>query len=249
MAGNTKPFSILLLKKLVYDGSEREFYNGFRTLYIGKACNFPDVADMRMKSGEIINASVFPMVEKNEELLAEFEAISEEKHYYNKQWKRDLGETFSQDLTGFINSPFYFKLSQAYDETSLKNMANNNIMQMVKNYYDWGYGDYSSMLGLPSLNFVLKYCGNADAIKEIAMEMVAIAAKYGFIGGGWSSEMIYSPNLSKDVEAYVKVILQLGAGGFEERYGDYPLVMQKFNMMKDYIENELGVSLDYNNIK
>ena len=85
----------------------------------------------------------------------------------------------------------------------------------------------------------LNLYGNASNVQAAVKELVSMAAKYGFIGGGWSTELIYTPTLSKDVEAYVKIILQLGAGGFEERYGEYPLVMQKFNVLRDYIENEL----------
>jgi hypothetical protein len=33
----------------------------------------------------------------------------------------------------------------------------------------------------------------------------------------------------------------------EARYGAYPLVMEKTTLLADYIENVLGVSVDYNN--
>jgi hypothetical protein len=75
-----------------------------------------------------------------------------------------------------------------------------------------------------------------------------MAAKYGFIGGGWSSESMYTPNASKDMDIYVSQILQLGRGGMEARYGAYPLVMEKTTLLADYIENEIGVSVDYNNV-
>ena len=240
MAGKTKPFSILLLKNLVLDGSIREYYKSFRTLYIGNACNYPDEADMRMKSGEIINASVFPLVNQDEELLAEFETFSDEKHYYNKQWQRDFGETFSAELNALTSVNLGLKLSNAFDESFVNSLVNHQFLYYVA-YYNM------SMPGITK-DAALNLYGNASNVQAAVKELVSMAAKYGFIGGGWSTELIYTPTLSKDVEAYVKIILQLGAGGFEERYGEYPLVMQKFNVLRDYIENELGVSLDYNNI-
>ena len=240
MAGKTKPFSILLLKNLVLDGSTREYYKSFRTLYIGNACNYPDEADMRMKSGEIINASVFPLVNQDEELLAEFETFSDEKHYYNKQWQRDFGETFSAELNALTSVNLGLKLSNAFDESFVNSLVNHQFLYYVA-YYNM------SMPGITK-DAALNLYGNASNVQAAVKELVSMAAKYGFIGGGWSTELIYTPTLSKDVEAYVKIILQLGAGGFEERYGEYPLVMQKFNVLRDYIENELGVSLDYNNI-
>ena len=248
MAGKTKPFSILLLKEGRFDGISFDFKQTFRTLYMANAASYPDPADMRMQSGVIINASVLPLVQLDEALLADFEAISEEKHYYNKQWSRDLGVTFSSDLQSFTKSPFNFKLSNAFDDRWLTTkLANNSNMSLVVQYYN-AYGmDYASMFGMPSLAFCQKYLGNLAAVKEVAMEMVDIAARYGFIGGGWSSEMVYTPNASKDVENYVSHILQLGRGGMEARYGAYPLVMEKMTLIADYIENELGVSVDYNN--
>ena len=248
MAGKTKPFSILLLNEGRFDGISFDFKQTFRTLYMANAASYPDPADMRMQSGVIINASVLPLVQLDEALLADFEAISEEKHYYNKQWSRDLGVTFSSDLQSFTKSPFNFKLSNAFDDRWLTTkLANNSNMSLVVQYYN-AYGmDYASMFGMPSLAFCQKYLGNLAAVKEVAMEMVDIAARYGFIGGGWSSEMVYTPNASKDVENYVSHILQLGRGGMEARYGAYPLVIQKMTIIADYIENELGVSLDFNN--
>lgn len=248
MAGKTKPFSILLLKKGKFDGQSFDFKQTFRTLYMANAASYPEPADMRMQSGVIINASVLPLVQLDEALLADFEAISEEKHYYNKQWTRDLGESLSSDMQTLIKSPFYFKLSYAYDNTELTKISNNSQMYTSIYYDDNGSGAYVPMYGLPAVDFSRKYYGNLTAVKELALEAVAMAAKYGFIGGGWSSEMTYTPNASKDIEIYVSQILQLGRGGMEARYGAYPLVMEKMTLIADYIENKLGVSVDYNNV-
>ena len=249
MAGKTKPFSILLLKKGSFEGKSFDFLQTFRTLYMANASSYPDAAEMRMQSGLIINASVLPVIQLDEELCAEFEAISEEKHYYNKQWSKDLKESFSSDLQSFTKSPLSFKLSQAFDDSKLTLLANNQNMNMVVAYYNYGYGDVSASFGMPSLALCQKYAGNLAAIKEMGMEMVDIAAKYGFIGGGWQSEMLYTPNASKDLEIYVSQILQLERLGMEARYGAYPLVMEKTTLLADYIENVLGVSVDYNNVK
>ena len=248
MAGATKPFSIMLLKKLSYNGQTKEFHQRFRTLYISNASSYPEAAQMRAKSGEIINASVLPMVQLDEAFMDEFEAISNENHYYGKRWQADLGETFSSDMTTFVGSPCYFKLSYAFDESKLTSLSKNSTMYTSIYYDQNGWGAYIPMYGLPPLDFCKKYYNNVDAIKELALELVAIAAKYGFIGGGWSNDHIYAPDVTKDVETYVLQALKLGAGGFEKRYGAYPMVMQKFNLIEDYIENVLGVSLDYDNL-
>ena len=248
MAGATKPFSIMLVKNLIYNGQIVEFHKGFRTLFISNASSYPEEAQMRAKSGEIINASVLPMVQLDEAFMDEFETISEENHYYGKRWQADLGETFSSDMTTFVGSPCYFKLEHAFDESKLTSLSKNNTMYTSIYYDQMGWGAYIPMYGLPPLDFCKKYYNNVDAIKELALELVAIAGKYGFIGGGWKNSHIYAPDVDQDIEAFVMQALKLGAIGFEKRYGAYPIVMQKFNLIKDYIENVLGVSLNYTTI-
>ena len=239
MAGKTKPFSILLLKKGSFEGQSFDFLQTFRTLYMANASSYPEPADMRMQSGLIINASVLPVVQLDEDLCAEFQTISEEKHYYNKQWEKDLKESFSADLKWLSGTNFKLKLSNAFDNTALSGIATS--MNMMYAYYNY--------MGPEAYGYAQKYYNNVPAIKSVAMEMVDIAAKYGFIGGGWQSEMLYTPTASKDLEIFVSQILQLGRGGMEARYGAYPLVMEKMTLMADYIENVLGVSVDYNNVK
>ncbi len=240
MAGKTKPFSILLLKKGTFEGSAFEFVQNFRTLYIANAASHPDPADMRMLSGKIINASVLPEIQENEELFNAFEAISEEKHYYNKQWSRDLGESFSEELAAITSTNIGFKLSNAFDQTVINNIANNVYL-----YYA-GYLNFP-MAGVTAAAAKNLY-GNPARVQQEVDNYVAMVAKYGFIGGGWSSENIYSPTVSKDLEIYVSQILELGRGGMEARYGAYPLVMEKMTILADYIENEIGVNVDYNNV-
>ena len=247
-AGQTKPFSIMLLKNLKYNGKVLEFHQGFRTLYLSNANKYSTVGEMIAKSTEIIKTTFINAIQLDEAFMAEFEAVSNENHYYGKKWKADLGETFSSDLNSFLNSPFYFKLSDAFNETRLNTIINHNNLYYAVAYWEWYGLDYAAMFGLPSLAFAQKYYQNMEAIQEIAMEMVGIAAKYGFIVGGWSSDTTYAPNLTKDMEVYVGEVMKLGAGGFEQRYGAYPVVMQKFNLIRDYIENVLNFSLDYNNL-
>lgn len=240
MAGKTKPFSILLLKKGSFEGQSFDFSQTFRTLYIAKAASYPTPEEMRMQSGKIINASVLPLVNLDEELCEEFEAISEEKHYYNKQWSRDLGETFSEELSALLSTNIGFKLANAFDENTINSIANNVML-----YYA-GYLNFP-MAGVTAAAAKNLY-GNPARVQEEVNKYVSMAAKYGFIGGGWSSESMYTPNASKDMDIYVSQILQLGRGGMEARYGAYPLVMEKTTLLADYIENEIGVSVDYNNV-
>lgn len=248
MAGQTKPFSIMLLKNLKYNGQVLEFHQGFRTLFLSNANKYSTIEQMRAKSTEIIKTTFINAIQLDEPFMAEFEAVSNENHYYGKKWQADLGETFSSDLKNFMNNPFYFKLSYAFDNNQLNSFANHYNLYCVVWYYEEYNVDYSMYFAVPSLDFALKFYQKLEAVQEVAMEMVGIAAKYGFIVGGWSNDTTYAPNLTKDIEIYVGEIMKLGAGGFEQRYGAYPLVMQKFNLVRNYIENVLNFDLDYNNL-
>ena len=57
MAGQTKPFSIMLLKNLIYNGQLMEFHQGFRTLYLSNANAYSTIEQMRAKSTEIIKTT------------------------------------------------------------------------------------------------------------------------------------------------------------------------------------------------
>ena len=241
LAGQTKPFSIMLLKNLVYNGTILEFHQGFRTLYLSNANKYPTIEQMRMKSTEIIKTTFINAIQLDEAFMAEFEMFSEENHYYSKQWEKDFGETFSEELLAISSVNFKFRLNKAFDESALTSLANNAYW-----YYVYAYN--MSMAGVTKAAAQKLYY-NVEAVREAAMELVAVAAKYGFIGGGWSNDHVYTPNLTTDVEVYVSEIMKLGAGGFEQRYGAYPLVMQKFNLMRDYIENVLNFDLNYNNLQ
>ena len=241
LAGQTKPFSIMLLKNLVYNGTILEFHQGFRTLYLSNANKYPTIEQMRMKSTEIIKTTFINAIQLDEAFMAEFEMFSEENHYYSKQWEKDFGETFSEELLAISSVNFKFRLNKAFAERALTSLANNAYW-----YYVYAYN--MSMAGVTKAAAQKLYY-NVEAVREAAMELVAVAAKYGFIGGGWSNDHVYTPNLTTDVEVYVSEIMKLGAGGFEQRYGAYPLVMQKFNLMRDYIENVLNFDLNYNNLQ
>ena len=240
MAGQTKPFSIMLLKGLMYNGKVLEFHQGFRTLYLSNANKYSTIEQMRAKSSEIIKTTFINAIQLDEAFMAEFEAISNENHYYGKKWQADFGETFSEELTALTSATLGFRLSKAFDDSALNQMVNHYMLLYV--------GWYNYPAAGVTTKAAQNLYQNMDNARKAAMELVAIAAKYGFIGGGWSNDHIYAPDLTKDMEVYVGEVMKLGALGFEQRYGAYPVVMQKFNLVKDYIENELNFDLNYNNL-
>ena len=240
-AGQTKPFSIMLLKNLKYNGKVLEFHQGFRTLYLSNANKYSTVGEMIAKSTEIIKTTFINAIQLDEAFMAEFETFSNENHYYSKQWEKDFGEVFSDELKAISSTNFKFRLNKAFNESDLEALSTHYLFYYIM--YGWAMASGVTQAAAQNLY------GNIEAVRAAAMELVAVAAKYGFIGGGWSNDHVYTPNLTTDVEVYVGEIMKLGAGGFEQRYGAYPLVMQKFTLMRDYIENVFNFDLNYNTLQ
>lgn len=54
-----------------------------------------------------------------------------------------------------------------------------------------------------------------------------------------------APSADDDLDCYLERILSDGgAAWFERYYSAYPLVMKKYELLRDAIENEMGVKLN-----
>lgn len=74
--------------------------------------------------------------------------------------------------------------------------------------------------------------------------------KYGFICGNTDYrgqlDHVQSPgSISQDLTFYVQTMMNTGRAEFMKRYGESPLVKKKFDILADYIENELLIDLNY----
>lgn len=65
-------------------------------------------------------------------------------------------------------------------------------------------------------------------------EALEIAHKYGFLSysGRWSP---YFPSSSVDVKDYMDAVWDYTPEAFEEEYGDNPIIMEKYNWMRNFI--------------
>ncbi len=52
-------------------------------------------------------------------------------------------------------------------------------------------------------------------------------------------------SISQDLTFYVQTMMNTGRAEFMKRYGESPLVKKKFDILADYIENELLIDLNY----
>lgn len=74
----------------------------------------------------------------------------------------------------------------------------------------------------------------ADVLKDIG--------QFGFISGSRWSDIVWSPETQDDdLKNFVDAMLEVGSKEFLTRYGMSPLVVEKYDVLYDYIANTLGV--------
>ena len=106
------------------------------------------------------------------------------------------------------------------------------------------------------VTLLLRSTGGQDPIAKDEEEaqnmrkaMIAEIAQFGFLTG-WKQSGAYAPSDdSEDREQYLQALLYLGDGGFRQRYGEFPLVMQKYELLYNFITQSLGLNLNYNRIE
>ena len=67
--------------------------------------------------------------------------------------------------------------------------------------------------------------------------------QFGFICGDQNVSFASSPTEEYDLMFYVNTIMEIGREEFMNRYGMSPLVVEKFEILATFIEDELGVEL------
>ncbi len=68
--------------------------------------------------------------------------------------------------------------------------------------------------------------------------------KFGFIKGNAFTKGLQTPQRATDeLKDYIEEILKRGPEGFVELWGDFPLVMKKYNILMNVIENKMNVKL------
>lgn len=81
-------------------------------------------------------------------------------------------------------------------------------------------------------------------INERRAEYCKIVGAWGFIYGYGTFGSTQAPSSEDDFTCYVEQILkENSAAWFEKYYANYSLVMKKYEMLRDYIENDLDVEL------
>ena len=83
-----------------------------------------------------------------------------------------------------------------------------------------------------------------EEVEDARAAIMADIGNYGFISGFRSTPTKLSPkDVEEDLEYFIDTILEIGENEFRTRYGASSLVMEKYNIIADFITTDLGVQL------
>lgn len=213
-----RPFSIFLPKtlKITQEGKadeSPEFWNGFRTLVITKTETLKQ-EQIKDFTTNILRSIVVENVLKNEKVVSDFGQVSSENKYYGKDWYSDLKCTFDKAEP---NGGWLWRPNRLWDPTWIANTIRNAWKSGIED--EEMYAAYRELV-----------------VREIG--------QFGFISGDvkYQLDHVSSPyNVTEDLTYYVTCMLQIGSEEFIKRYGMSPLVVKKYNILRNYIENVLKI--------
>lgn len=228
-----RPFNIMLADTLTRSTSsqtEQPIYHvGFRTLVLTQIKDVTDPDTVQAQIKEIIHKMIGDRITANSEVCARFGNICSEKGWYSRglnKWE-DLGNC--PVIEKWLNTSWIFSPNTLFDEPPFEPFDGEDLVQSLikeRQGRDPYVADY------------------VEALK-IRRSFIQEMAQLGFLRG-WKQTGSYPPY--DDVEDrghFVQAILRLGDTGFRRRYGAYSVVMEKYEILANFISKELGVSLDY----
>ena len=84
----------------------------------------------------------------------------------------------------------------------------------------------------------------ADYVEDFRNAVRQLIGPFGFVMESAKSPIGAPPtDESDDLQVFVKEMLRFSQEEFETLWGDYPLVMQKYDILYDLLTNEFGVEL------
>lgn len=224
-----RPFCILLTdttEVITAQSTEKpEFIVNFRVLVLSQMLKAegeepedpeqPEEGNDTARVDEIIRSMVWGRVQADERVKAKFGSISSKENWYDRPWKPDP------------NNPNNNNLGCSYEYT-----GDSWILG-----YDFLYDDEQ----IPD---IMSYYGwTAEEYEIVRDELYKDIGQFGFICGAKYVSTSGSPDADYDLEYYVNKILELGHEEFMDRYGMSPLVVEKYNILYDFIAGDLGVDL------
>lgn len=222
-----RPFSIMMADNVTTEPetsslAEKNYISGFRTLVFYNVTGLDD-SEVLTTATSVINDMVTQKVKADRDLCSQFEEVSTK--YYYRAWD-DLG-----GCSTYL----------AYKEQN-SNVSPNTL------FYGVPYNAVEGNIAVHKLDLcdLLTSRNLVTSRKEAEKVRSTIAGEigaYGFIRGNKNTGALTPSDAEEDRNYFIQAILYLGADTFTARYGRCTLVMEKYQLLYDFITNELGITL------
>lgn len=210
-----RPFSIFLPKTLkITTVSQGDSEPDFWTGFrtlIVPATEIIDEDEIPKYTKDILKSMVKSRVVNSTSIADAFGAVSSANNYYGKLWVNELGCVW-----GVEHKATSWKPEELFKRNAHLSYINS-----------WGSG--------------------ISTIEEFEAERTLIfqqIGQFGFICGYYEKSLSHSTsphNVQEDLEYYLDQMMSLGSTRFEERYCTPPMVQEKYEILRDYINETLDV--------
>lgn len=220
--GAMRPFCMFLTSQVTVWNLSQETYErpdyltNFRTLVVAGVEDYA-AEQMDSLSTTILRSMVKSRVQQDANLVARFGSVSSTENYYGRPWVTNGAND------GLGCTCRWLTAYDGYYQLDVNNCFTQTTIDRIMSI-----GIFATM----------------EAYEEVRAELIADIGRFGFISGYSRSSKTQSPeDVSTDLGYYIDTLLAIGKEEFVNRYGGSELVMEKYNMLVDYIEGELGVAI------
>lgn len=164
-------------------------------------------------------------------------------------WTEELLGTLSQDITRTILIQRINKFAddlEAFGAVSKKEWYGEKTWHYLNNaievgdevsglYRDWWYPTYTGVWGYT----------HEQAMAELVRQR-SICGPFGFIGGsypGGYAGKVSPQDAGFDLSLYINEMTKRSKAEFAELWGEYPLVMKKYDIIWNVVKNRIGIEL------
>lgn len=225
-----RPFSIMIADTLFVTANNKiekpTYYVGLRAIAFSQIKEKQTEDEIRNQVDEILKNMIFDRVSTATDITSQFGDISAKEGWYDRKWA-DLDKC--PTIIEWQKKSWVISVNALYDEPPFTPFDHKDIISILTESHG----------GLPP------YVQTIEEAQDIRQSMLNEMGAYGFLRG-WKETASYTPKSdTEDRKHFVAAIMQLGHRGFTARYKHLPIVMDKYNILYQYIAKTLEVNLDY----
>lgn len=228
------PFNFLIADSLIKVdktgkrsvSSGGDFAIGFRTTFFSRGWEITDIA---VYASAILRSSIKSKIGKFPDDIADFNEVSDKNWYGGIGWS-----VLDPSVNAIIPDPWELI---GYGGIMTNPLLPFSAAILRDGWIGEAYfkGD-EPYLGLPPS---FAYRDLLVLRQNVRMKM----GQFGFVNGNKNALFCTPENPDDDLSDYIEEMLKYDRAGFQEVWGEAPLVMKKYNIVYDILLNRMGVEL------